>query len=202
MNWENTQQKLKAVGYDVKVDGVVGPKTYAALLAYVAGKSVNPTTAGLGVGMDRHAEQSGLTTPARLANFIGQTCHESGGFRYLREIWGPTPAQKKYEGRADLGNTQPGDGHRFLGRGILQITGRANYAAAGKRLGVDLIANPEQAEEPAMAVLTACDFWATHHLNLLADSGAEDAITKKVNGGMTNAVERRKYVARAKGVLG
>ncbi len=75
-----------------------------------------------------------INTPARAAAFLAQVGHESGQLRYLREIWGPTPAQVRYEGRADLGNAQPGDGKRFMGRGLIQITGRKNYADCGAAL--------------------------------------------------------------------
>ena len=78
--------------------------------------------------------------------------HETGNFKYLREIWGPTAAQKRYEGRADLGNTQKGDGKRFMGRGLVHITGRRNYTDWSKRLGLDLLKNPELAEKPEIAV--------------------------------------------------
>jgi len=77
--------------------------------------------------------------------------HETGGGKWLREIWGPTPVQKRYEGRKDLGNTQPGDGKRFMGRGFVMITGRRNYEDWSRRLGVDLVSNPKLAEKPDIA---------------------------------------------------
>lgn len=83
---------------------------------------------------------------AKLAYILATAFHETGRFRYLREVWGPTTAQKGYEGRADLGNALKGDGKRFMGRGLVQITGRRNYADWAKRLGVDLVAHPELAE--------------------------------------------------------
>ncbi|MER9176664.1 carboxypeptidase [Mesorhizobium sp. M0955] len=78
--------------------------------------------------------------------------HESGAFKYMREIWGPTAAQKRYEGRADLGNTVKGDGKKFLGRGFCQITGRRNFTDWGRRLGLDLLKEPQLAEQPEIAV--------------------------------------------------
>lgn len=88
---------------------------------------------------------------AKLAYILGTAFHETGRFKYLREIWGPTAAQKRYEGRADLGNTIKGDGKRFMGRGLVHITGRRNYADWAKRLGVDIVARPELAERLDLA---------------------------------------------------
>ena len=92
-----------------------------------------------------------LNEPAVLAQFLAQVMHESGGLRYVREIWGPTKAQARYEGRKDLGNTQPGDGKRFMGRGYVQITGRTNYQKASSLVGKDLVANPHLALDPEIA---------------------------------------------------
>lgn len=85
------------------------------------------------------------------AYVLGTAHFETGQFKWMREIWGPTPAQKRYEGRADLGNTQPGDGKRYMGRGFVQITGRRNYTDWSKRLGIDLVNKPELAEQPDIA---------------------------------------------------
>lgn len=87
----------------------------------------------------------------KLAYILATAHHETGRFKYSHEIWGPTAAQQRYEGRADLGNTQPGDGKRFMGRGFVQLTGRTNYADWTKRLGVDLVSNPDLVTQPAIA---------------------------------------------------
>lgn len=178
------------------------PTIYAALIAYVAGKPASPSLTPLGIAMAQHLPAYGIIdTPARLANFLGQACHETGGFRFLREIWGPTKAQRGYEGRADLGNTHPGDGEKFKGRGIFQTTGRANYETTGKALGLDLVGNPVLLETPDIAVLSACHYWDSRKLSVLADAHREDEITRKINGGVNGLAERRAYVAKAKGVL-
>lgn len=143
-----------------------------------------------------------IGTPVRQAAFLAQIGHESGGLRYARELWGPTAAQSRYEHRADLGNTQPGDGFRFRGRGLLQITGRTNYTTAGAALHLDLAGHPEILEEPDMAALVSAWWWNTHGLNELADQGAFDRITLKINGGQNGATERRALWAKAKTAFG
>jgi len=107
-----------------------------------------------------------------------------------------------YEGRADLGNTQPGDGVRFKGRGLIQITGRSNYAAAGKALGLDLLNHPELLEETSNAARSAAWWWSAHGCNELADSGLFTAITRKINGGTNGLSGRLALWAKAKTALG
>lgn len=202
IDWRRTQTRLIAKGYGIgAVDGIPGKRTHTALLAFVAQRPMEPLQA-LGQAMALHAPQHGITdTASRLANFMGQAAHETGAFRYLREVWGPTDAQKGYEGRRDLGNTQPGDGYRFRGRGIFQLTGRANYRDIGASIGQPLESSPELAERPDIAVLTACRFWQSRGLNALADQGLEDTITRRINGGTNGIAERRQLVARIKALL-
>jgi putative chitinase len=137
----------------------------------------------------------------RVAAFIAQIGHESGQLIYVREIWGPTPAQAKYEGRKDLGNTVPGDGIRYRGRGLIQVTGRANYAACGEALGLDLINHPELLELPQHACMSAAWFWATNGLNTLADADKFEAITRRINGGLNGQADRLKLWSKAAAVL-
>ena len=142
-----------------------------------------------------------ISTPARAAAFLAQIGHESAQLRYLCEIWGPTPAQLRYEGRADLGNTQPGDGKRFMGRGLIQITGRANYAACGAALGLDLVAHPELLALPQNAAASAAWFWLQHNLNRFADRGDFVGLTRCINGGTNGIADRRAIWERAKAAL-
>lgn len=124
----------------------------------------------------------GINTPKRQAAFIAQCAHESAGFAFTRELWGPTEAQRGYEGRADLGNTQPGDGKRFMGRGVIQLTGRGNYARGGRALGVDLVKNPQLLEAPELAALISGWFWSDKGLNAYADSGDFLGLSIRING--------------------
>ena len=137
----------------------------------------------------------------RVAAFIAQIGHESGQLKYVKEIWGPTAAQAKYEGRKDLGNTVAGDGSKYRGRGLIQITGRANYMACGEALGLDLIKQPELLEKPQHACMSAAWFWATKGLSTLADAGQFDKITQRINGGQNGAADRQSLYARALKVL-
>jgi putative chitinase len=136
---------------------------------------------------------------------VAQLAHESGEFRFMEEIWGPTDAQRRYEPptplAARLGNTQAGDGKRFKGRGPIQITGRFNYKKYGDLLGVDLVDHPELAAQPDWAFATAGLFWKTNGLNELADAEDFVKITKRINGGVNGLADRQMYYERAKTVL-
>ena len=139
-----------------------------------------------------------INSPIRQAAFIAQIAHESGELRYVEEI----ASGIAYEHRKDLGNTQPGDGMKFKGRGLIQITGRNNYFECGKALGVDLITNPELLKTNDLACRSAAWFWASRGLNDLADRGDFERITKRINGGLNGYQERLAYHARAKMALG
>lgn len=142
-----------------------------------------------------------INTPARQAAFLAQIGHESGGLHWLVEIWGPSIAQAHYEGRADLGNTQPGDGFKFKGRGLLQTTGRANYQRTGDALGVDLLADPTLLATPELAARSAGWYWREHGLNALADAGNFMLVTRRINGGTNGLEERAALFDVAKTVL-
>ena len=150
-----------------------------------------------------------IEAPARAAAFLAQLAHESGQFRFMEEIWGPTSAQQRYEPASTLattlGNTEPGDGKRFKGRGPIQITGRANYRRFGDLLGVGLVSEPARAAVPELAFRIAGLFWSKKGLNELADQATPDAfreITRRINGGFNGLEDRRKFYAAACTVLG
>jgi putative chitinase len=136
-------------------------------------------------------EEYEINTPLRLAHFWAQAAHECAGFKTMNEYWGPTKAQVGYEFRKDLGNVQPGDGYLFRGRGIFQLTGRANYKTIGDRLGLDLVGHPDLAANPEVALRIACEYWKTRKLNELADKNDIVKITKKINGGLNGIADRR-----------
>jgi putative chitinase len=134
-------------------------------------------------------EKFEINTPERIAAFLAQLAHESGSFRYVREI----ASGEAYEGRRDLGNTEPGDGKRFKGRGLIQITGRTNYKAVGDALNYDFISKPEDLELPGAATMSAGWFWKSRGLNELADVNDFLKITKRINGGINGLPDRQRH---------
>ncbi|MBG6289541.1 glycoside hydrolase family 19 protein [Pseudomonas nitroreducens] len=151
--------------------------------------------------LNRAMQRYQINSPVRQAAFLAQIGHESGQLKWLKEIWGPTPAQSRYEGRKDLGNTQPGDGKRFMGRGLIQITGRENYRKAGAALGLSLLDKPELLEQVEWSTVSAAWWWSSRGLNELADAGEFEQITRRINGGLNGQRERLELWARAKEVL-
>lgn len=147
--------------------------------------------------INKWADTFSISTKMRMAHWLAQVAHESGELRYTKEL----ASGKAYEGRKDLGNTQLGDGVRFKGRGLIQITGRANYTAYAKFCGYDVVAKPELLEQPVGAVKSAMWYWQTHGLNELADKDKFLTITKRINGGTNGKDSRWAYLARAKQVL-
>jgi len=149
-----------------------------------------------------------INTAQRLAMFLAQVGHESGSLVYMREIWGPTAAQVRYEGRADLGNTQPGDGKKFAGHGPIQVTGRDNHARMRDALAKmfpdvpDFEAEPERLCEPRWGWMAAGMIWKWTDGNALADNGDFLGITKKINGGYNGLQDRKDRLAVATAVLG
>ena len=173
---------------------------------------------------------AGLLEPGhRLHVFLAQLGHESAGLtrcveslyytrpETLMAVWpsrfptvetaGPylrrsrALAERVYGGRASLGNTEPGDGARFIGRGFLQITGRANYRALGKRVGLDLEAEPELAARPDIAVRLACAYWTMRRINQACDAGSFRAVTRRINGGLTGYEDRVAWLEKARACM-
>ena len=135
-----------------------------------------------------------ITTQRRALMFIAQTAHESGGYRWREELASGTA----YEGRRDLGNMHPGDGRRFKGRTYIQITGRTNYTAVGKALGVDFLEHPEFLSKPVYAAMGAAWWWRSHGCNTIADTGDFVAVTRRINGGTNGLADRQAYYKRAR----
>jgi putative chitinase len=168
-----------------------------------------------------------ISTPQRQAAFIGQCAHESGNFKALQEnlnysaeglmkTWPSRFATKEiadqyarqpakiagkvYNGR--LGNTSEEEASNFLGRGLIQLTGKENYANCGTALGIDLIGNPTLLTEPKYAAMSAGWFWNKKGLNALADSQDYETMTKRINGGLIGLDDRKAKIAKALSVLG
>ena len=184
-------------------------------LVAIAGKDT-PLVPGLVDWMNNLCPTYAIDTPREYAHFLAQACHETDHFKTLREY----ASGNAYEERVDLGNTQPGDGVKFKGRGIFQTTGRANYLQLGIKKGRrDLFINtPELLEQPEYAVWSACEYWNTRNLNDPANHADSDILKKKykgnvldvspiefisitINGGYNGMDERKKYYAIAQGVL-
>lgn len=166
----------------------------SAIMPYAGGTKVSLFIGPLNATMVEY----GINTPARQAAFLAQIGHESGQLRYVKEL----ATGEAYEGRKDLGNTSPGDGVKYKGRGLIQITGRANYQKLALALGVDCVNNPAVLEEPMNSCRSAGWFWSLKGLNALADAGDFLTITKRINGGTNGLADRQALYARAKQVLG
>jgi putative chitinase len=171
-------------------------------------------------------EKYQINTPKRQACFIGQCMHESGGFKFLKEnlnysakaLMNTWPsrfpdmdtaekyerqpekiANKVYSGR--MGNTEDGDGAKYIGRGLIQLTGKDNYKAFGEAIGEDLVANPQLVEEPRYAALSAGWFWNKRGLNALADAMDIDTLTRRINGGNIGIQDRIAKINKALDIL-
>lgn len=142
-----------------------------------------------------------LATARRLCHFLAQAAHETAGLRTLEEFGGPS-YWNRYEGRADLGNTQPGDGIRYHGRGIFQLTGRSNYRAIGTRIGKQLEDDPDLAGNGDISLLTACEYWKARKIEEAADGNDINEVTRRINGGHNGLAERQMYFRRAWSIWG
>ena len=138
-----------------------------------------------------------INTKLRIAHFMGQVTHECAGFRTTEEF----ASGAAYEGRSNLGNIHPGDGKRYKGRGLIQLTGRDNYRKIGAKLGLPLEDNPELAAEPLISLKIACEYWKHRRINAAADRDDLLKVTRLVNGGLNGLEDRRKYYRKAKRAL-
>lgn len=143
-------------------------------------------------------QEFAIVTPMRESAFLAQIAHESGECRYVLEL----ASGMAYEGRASLGNTQPGDGPKFRGRGLMQITGRKNYTLCGQALGLNLIESPQLLEIPRHAARSAGWYWRSNSLDAFADKDQFGALTRAINGGYNGLDDRIKYWLRARKALG
>lgn len=170
------------------------PETLLACMPFAASKVATYAPA-LTQAMVEYDINSSLK---RQAAFLAEVCHESGSLKYTAEL----ADGHDYEGRMDLGNVNPGDGPRFKGRGLLQITGRNNYRSVGVALGELLLERPDLLEAPLLAARSAGWFWKVHGLNELADADRFGAITKRINGAYNGLDERIQHWLRIRKVLG
>ena len=205
MSWKDAQRKLNAFGYQLSADGIPGPKTYGALFSYMGARD---TAAQFWAAAADYFPAFEIITPLRVAHFLAQSAEESGSFRYMTEIWGPTEAQDKYENNKALGNTEPGDGYKYRGRGIFELTGRANYSLYRNRIGVDIVSNPELAAQPNIALHIACLYWDDLQLNRYADEDNLLAVSNGINRGNPDSLkipngylQRQAQLTRARAVL-
>ena len=175
-------------------------KVTAPQLVAIAGREVANAEA-LAAAYNANLLAYGINTKLRLAFLLSQIAHETGGFRWFREL-GTDAYFARYDGRLDLGNTEPGDGPRFKGRGGLHHTGRANYAHLQAVLSVPLLEEPSLLELPEHFVRADLDYWSRKKINQLADKDDAVGVTRKVNGGLNGYSDRLKYLLRARKVLG
>lgn len=195
------QQRLTAAGHACPADGALGAMTYAALLGYASERRLGPAGQALGLAMAQALPASAIGEGLETAHWIAQACHETGGFRFLTEL-GDAAHFARYEGQMALGDTEPGDGFRYRGRGLFQITGRWNYRHFGAAIGEPLEDNPNLAAQPGIAVRLACAFWAEREIGPHARADDCDAVTRLINGGLTGLAERRALTDRLKSIWG
>lgn len=231
------QLRLRAKGYVVGVDGVIGPQTYAALMAAVGNVQIEQMHRDLGRAAAVHFPAADITTPLRLAHLLAQSSVETAGFtrlvenlnykaitlinlfgrhrisvadanKYGRTVDQPADQQAIANilyggqfGRGHLGNTEPGDGWRYRGRGTKQTTGRANYADVQAVTGLNVIDDPDQLADPDRGLRAGCVFWQAKGCNAIADRDDIEALTKRVNGGLNGLPDRKAALARAKSIL-
>ena len=167
------------------------------MIKQIAPNSKEEIIGPLVVYLNLHMPKYEVNNYLRVCHFLAQAAHEAASFRTLEEY----ASGAAYEGRKDLGNVKAGDGVRYKGRGIFQLTGRANYRTIGAKIGMDLENNPELAESPEVSVLTALEYWKSRDLNRFADRDDVESITRRINGGLNGFEDRKRYLSKAKTVI-
>jgi predicted chitinase len=147
--------------------------------------------------LNQEMPEAGIESPVRIQMFLAQLGHESGQLRYMEEL----ASGAAYEMRKDLGNTSPGDGVKYKGRGLIQVTGKSNYLLCGLALNLDLLNNPGLLSQPQYAVESAIWFWTNNNLNSYCDKGDFKGLTRRINGGYNGLEDRLKLYERAKVVI-
>ena len=179
----------------------VSAEEWRGVVRHVAAHARPDIVEGLVLAMPDLQHAFRIDTLLRQAHFLAQCAHESAGFTTIVEL-GASSYFARYDGRQSLGNTQAGDGARFRGRGLIQLTGRRNYQHFGALLGRDLIAHPESAATFPIAAQTAALFWREHSLNARADRDDLLGITRAINGGLNGLASRRALLGLAMTALG
>jgi putative chitinase len=162
---------------------------YAKVLLAVCPHGKGEIISGFAAAMPKCIANADLTTMSRLADFIAQCSHESDGLRTTVEY----ASGRAYEGRVSLGNTQPGDGVRCKGRGLIQSTGATNYRSLSSFFGINFYANPDLLAQFPWAAYSAWYYWKTRNLNKLADAGDFVGETQRINGGTNGLASRKQY---------
>jgi putative chitinase len=179
-------------------------KLTASIIAAGTGATLKRATAWV-APIQAACDEFAINTSLRAAAFLAEIGCESEHLIYEKEIWGPTPAQRAYEPPSskakELGNTEVGDGRRYCGRGLIELTGRSNYARVGAALSLDLINHPELLELPVNAARSAAYYWSDHNLNTLADASEITLISERINGGRNGLALRLALYSAAKRAL-
>jgi putative chitinase len=181
------QQLVDRLGVDILA--AIAPKVSGAKRIRQAG-----IIAAIGPALGSSLVEFDIVTPRRVEHFLAQAAHESDGFCTTEEYASGTA----YEGRKDLGNTRPGDGARYKGRGIFQLTGRANYRTYGRLLGLDLEEQPARAADAVTSLRIACLYWRERKISAMAEDDDLLRVTRAINGGTNGLADRRHFLGIAK----
>ncbi len=170
------------------------PAEWEAVIKIAAPNGKHWIVIGFADALPLIVDKYNVNTSTRQAHFISQCAHESDGFNTTREY----ANGNAYEGRRDLGNTHKGDGPRFRGRGLIQLTGRFNYQKASDAMGFDYVGEPDLVERFPAAALVSAWWWDANGCNQLADKDDPKLVTLRVNGGYNGLPQRVAYLSSTK----